>query len=157
MPAEPVRIVEFPETRVAVLTHRGDPARIGDSVRAFIAWRRQAGLPPGASATYNILHGDPATTPPEGFRLDLCAGTDKHVGPNTAGVVAGVIPGGRCAVLRHVGDEAGLKAALVQLCADWLPQSGETRREAPPFLQRVRFGPDVPEGEAVTDIFLPLA
>jgi len=154
---EPVRITGIPETRVAVLSHRGDPARIGDSVRAFIAWRREVGLPPSVSATYNILYGDPATTPPEDFRLDLCAGTDKDIGPNTACVAAGVIPGGRCAVLRHVGGEDGLKAALVHLCAEWLPQNGEVRRDAPPFLQRVRFGPDVPEGKAVTDIFLPLA
>ena len=34
--------------------------------------------------------------------------------------------------------------------------SGEQRREFPMYLQRVKFFPDVPESEAVTDVFLPL-
>ena len=154
---EQVRFVDFPETRVAVLEHRGDPALIGDSIRRFIAWRRQMGVPPRLSATFNILHDDPATTAPAEFRLDLCAATEREVAPNDAGIVARIIPGGRCAVLRHTGTDDGLGAALRYLYADWLPRSGEEPRDFPPYLQRVAFFPDVPEGEAVTDIFLPLA
>jgi len=60
-------------------------------------------------------------------------------------------------VLRHTGADDGLAAALRYLYADWLPRSGEALRDFPPYLQRVTFFPDVPEGEAVTDIFLPLA
>ena len=154
---EQVRFVDFPETRIAVLEHRGDPALIGGSIRRFIAWRKQMGLPPRLSATFNILHGDPATAAPAEFRLDLCAATEREVAPNDAGIVARTIPGGRCAVLRHTGTDDGLGAALRYLYADWLPRSGEEPRDFPAYLQRVTFFPDVPEAEAVTDIFLPLA
>ena len=151
-----VEIREVPDIPVAVLAHRGDPALLGDSIRRFIAWRKAAGLPPRLSATYNLLYGDPEDTPPQEFRLDLCAATDRPVAPNDAGVEAGTIPGGRCAVLRHAGSDDGLGAALRFLYGTWLPASGEEPRDCPPYLQRIAFFPDVPEHAAVTDIFLPL-
>ncbi len=64
-----VRIIDFAETPVAIMSHRGHPARIGDTIRRFIAWRKAAGLPPKVSATFNILHNDPETTQPEDYRL----------------------------------------------------------------------------------------
>lgn len=151
-----VQLVEVADIRVAVLEHRGDPALIGDSVRRFIAWRKEVKLPPRVSATYNIFYDDSDTIPPADFRLDLCAATDRQIAPNDAGIVAKVIPGGRCAVLRHVGPDEGLRDAIIHLYADWLPQSGEEPRDFPLYIQRVSFFPDVPENEAVTDIFLPL-
>src|SRR4029079_16610732 len=109
-----------------------------------------------ASAVFNILYDDPHTTPPEDFRLGICVATDRNVVPNDARILVRTIPGGRHAVLRHVGTEDSLGAALVYLYATWLPQSGEEPRDSPLYCQRVRFFPDVPEHEAVTDIFLPL-
>ena len=151
-----VEIASFPETRVAVLEHRGDPRTLGNTIRRFISWRQENQLPPRLSATYNILYGDPEATPPEEFRLDLCAATRGGVADNAAGVVERTIPGGRCAVLRHTGSDDGLGANLGFLYREWLPQSGHEPRDYPPFLQRVRSFPDVPEAEAITDIFLPL-
>lgn len=66
-----VRIVDFPETKVAVFRHRGDPELIGESVLRFVEWRRAHRLPPDRSATYNILYNDPETVAPEDFRMDL--------------------------------------------------------------------------------------
>jgi AraC family transcriptional regulator len=59
--AESVTIANFPETRVAVFEHRGDPRLIGESLRKFIAWRRQNRLPPWVSATFNILYSGPGS------------------------------------------------------------------------------------------------
>lgn len=156
IPDLPVEIVAFEATPIAVLEHRGDPALIGESVRRFIAWRKQVGLPPRHSATYNILYDNPAETPPADFRLDLGAATTRAVPPNDAGIIAKIIPAGRCAKLRHIGTEESFAAALFALYVDWLPQSGEELRDFPLFCQRISFFPDVPEHEAVTDIFLPL-
>lgn len=153
---ETVRIVGFPATKVAVMVHRGDPALLPETIRRFIAWRKANGLPPRRHATFNILYGDPDETPPAEFRLDLCVATERALGDDGSGVEAGVIPAGRCAVLRHVGSDDGLGAAFGRLYRDWLPASGEALRDFPPFLQRVSFFPDVPEHEAVIDIFLPL-
>jgi AraC family transcriptional regulator len=154
--ASQVRIVDFPVTPVAAARHLGDPARIGDAVRRLIAWRKENALPPKVSATFNILYDNPETTPASEFRFDVCAATPREVGPNAHGVAGQVIDGGRCAVLRHVGSDDLLAQAVHYLYADWLPQSGEEARDYPLFVQRVTFFPDVPENEAVTDIFLPL-
>jgi AraC family transcriptional regulator len=153
---EDIRIVNFPETRIAVLEHRGDLQRIGDTVRQFIVWRKLNHLPPKLSATYNLLYDDPATVAPEDFRMDICAATDKDIPANEHGVIAKTIPAGRCAVLRHTGSNDTLPATVHLLYAEWLPQSGEELRDFPLFFQRVKFFPDVAEHEAVTDVLLPL-
>ena len=113
-------------------------------------------MPPTISATYNILHDDPEDTPGERFRFGLAAATDREIDANAEGVVASRIPGGRCAVLRHVGSEATLGPSIRFLFAEWLPASGEALRDFPPYLQRVAFYPDVPEHQAISDLFLPL-
>lgn len=153
---EPVEIVVFPETRVAVLEHRGDPRTIGNTVRKFIQWRKQHKLPPERSATFNIVYDDPEQVAAEDYRLDICAATDREVGANACGVVSKSIPAGRCAVLRHKGSDSGLGEAVRYLYSEWLPRSAEELRDFPIYFQRVKFFPDVPEVDAVTDIFLPL-
>lgn len=155
--AHDVEIVDVPPTPVAVMEHRGDPARIGDTIQRFIAWRKAAGLRPGVSDTYNVFHSDPRSTPAADYRLDLCAGTTAPVEPNRDGVTDGLIPGGRCAMLRVTGSSDDLEPAALFLYRDWLPQSGEQARDFPLYCRRVRFFPDVPEHEAVTDLYLPLA
>lgn len=155
-----VKIVDFPETRIAVLKHRGAPHLVMSSVRKFIAWRKENKLPPKSSATYNILYDDPdqisAQTPAEKYRFDICAATQKDITPNEYGVEVGYIPAGRCAVLRHIGSDDGIEAAARTLYEHWLPNSPHEVRDFPLFLQRVSFFPDVAEHEAVVDIFLPL-
>lgn len=151
-----VTIRDFPETPVALLAHEGDPQGVYDTVQRFIAWRRAAGLGRQASDTYTVFHSDPRTTPPSDFRLDLCAATDRTVSANAEGVESGVIPAGRCAVLRVVGGSEDLEGPAVALYRDWLPTSGEEPREFPLFCQRVTFYPDVPEHETITDLFLPI-
>jgi AraC family transcriptional regulator len=151
-----VRVVDFPETAVACLPHRGAPERIGETIRRFIGWRKAMKLPPSRAATWNIVYDDPDDTPPEAYRMDLCC-TCAEVAPNADGVVAAKIAGNRCAVLRHTGSDAQLIDSVRFLYGEWLSASGETPGDAPLFFQRVAFFPDVPEHEAVTDIYLPLS
>ena len=154
--AADVTIRRVPDTRVAVLTHRGDPARLGQTIQRFIAWRRAAGLRPDVSATYNVFHADPHATPAADFRMDLCAATHGEIPANADGVEPGVLPGGRCAVLRVVGAADDLGPAATFLYRDWLPASGEEPRGFPLYCQRVAFFPEVPAHETVTDLYLPL-
>jgi AraC family transcriptional regulator len=150
-----VDIVNFAETRVACLEHRGDWRRIGHSIRKFIDWRKQNQLSPRVSATFNIFYDD-GETAPDASRIDLCASTDHEITANPCGVVAKIIPAGRCAVLRHIGSDDTLEQTIAYLYSEWLPQSGEELRDFPLFCERVEFFPDVPEHEAVTDVYLPL-
>jgi AraC family transcriptional regulator len=155
-PARVVRVVQFPETRLGVLEHRGSSLRLGESIRAFIEWRKTSRLPPHASATFNFVYNDPDETPPEEFRFGLGAATHMPIAPNDAGVTAFTIPAGRCALLRHIGSDDQLGRSITHLYANWLPGSGEELRDFPLFMQRLAFFPDVPDSEAVTDIYLPL-
>jgi AraC family transcriptional regulator len=151
-----VTIRDVAPTPVAVMEHRGDPALIGATIQRFIVWRKAAGLSPKSSPTFNVFHCDPRTTHPAEYRIDLCAGTDRPIEANGDRIEAGMIPGGRCAVLRVVGKSDKLELAALYLYRDWLPASGEEARDFPLYCQRLAFFPEVPEHEAVAELFLPL-
>ena len=55
-----------------------------------------------------------------------------------------------------VGSSDDLEPAALFLYRDWLPASGEETRDFPLYCQRVSLFPNVPEHEAITDLFLPL-
>jgi len=61
---------------------------------------------------------------------DLCG----PLHPNDAGVIEKVIPGGRCAVARHIGSTDAIGDTVRTLYARWLPASGEQLRDFPYFL-----------------------
>jgi AraC family transcriptional regulator len=69
--------------------------------------------------------------------------------------VGKLIPGGRCAVARHIGSRDNISAAAY-LYEVWLPQSGEAPRPFPIFFHYLNVGPAVREDEMVTDVYLPL-
>lgn len=154
--AHQVQRVDVSATKIAVLEHRGDPNHLGDSIRNFIAWRKRNHLHPSRYATFNLLYDDPEQVAPDAYRFDLCVAIDRDIEPDTSGIVTKTIPAGRCAVLRHIGSDDMLGQSIAYLYAQWLPESGEEPRDFLLYLQRVRFFPDVPEHEALTDIFLPL-
>lgn len=150
-------IVEFPETRVAVLEHRGPHETLMASVTRFIAWRRGSGDSPVAThRTFGIPYDDPTTTEPERFRFDICGELTGPLSPNDAGVIEKVIPAGRCVLARHVGSTDTLERSVRPLYAEWLPESGERLRDFPVFFHYVSRLPAVPEHEQVTDIYLPI-
>jgi AraC family transcriptional regulator len=145
-----VEIVTFAATRVACYEHRGPAWRLNQSIRNFVQWRREHQLTRQTSATFTVFHDHADTA------IDLCAATDKDIEPNRFGVVAKVIPGGRCAMLRHVGPESTLARSIAYLYGEWLAESGAAVRDFPLFCERVEFFPDVAMDEAVTDLYLPL-
>jgi len=153
---EQIEIVQFPATKIALLQHRGNPRLIGDSIRKFIAWRKEHRLHPSVSATFNVLYDDPESVPADQFRFGLGAATELDIQANEYGVTGSEIPCGRCAKLSVVGSDATLATHLRWLYSQWLPQSGEEPRDFPLFVQRVTFYPDVPEHLAITDVFLPI-
>ena len=153
-----VKIVDFPDTRVAVLEHRGPPASLMNSVSQFIAWRKSCDVSPVTTTmTLGVAYDDPGTTDPDDFRFDICGSTERDVPHNEYGVIEKTIPGGRCAVLRHVGSTDLIGATVHKLYGQWLPQSGEQTRDFPVFFHYVKRMPAVREHEQETDVYLPLA
>ncbi|MBP9086051.1 MAG: GyrI-like domain-containing protein [Kofleriaceae bacterium] len=151
-----VTIIATHDIMIATFEHRGDPRRIGESVRRFIAWRKANQLAPRVSATFNILWDNPDQVPADEYRFDLGAAVTSPVAPNSDGIITKIIPGGRCATLRHVGSDDTLFQAVNFMYQTWLPQSGAQLRDFPLYLQRVAFAPEVAPDAAVTDIFLPI-
>ncbi|WGS83883.1 AraC family transcriptional regulator [Methylomonas sp. UP202] len=152
-----IEIVEFEQTKVAVLEHRGPVETLNDSIAVFIEWRRASGLSPkSTSNTYGLAYDDPETTAPENFRFDLCGSVEQDVPHNPQGVVTKTIPGGRCAVIHHVGPHEVMDDKIRFLYGTWLPESNEELRDFPCFFHYLNLFPDVPENELITDIYLPL-
>jgi len=125
-------------------------------LRTFIEWRKANGLNPDRHRSYGIHYNDPRTTPPADYRVDFCVSIEDDVAPNLQGIVNKMIPGGRCAVARHLGSRENV-AAAAYLYEEWLPKSGEALRDFPIFFHYVNVGPNVREDEMITDVYLPLA
>jgi AraC family transcriptional regulator len=143
-----VKIVNFEETKVAVLEHLGTPALINDSVGIFIDWRKTSGLSPvKSSRTFGIAYDNPDTTPPAEFRFDICGAVSEAVPENPYGVVNKVIPAGRCAVIRHHGSHQNIGSCAYYLYRDWLPESEEELRDFPLYFHYINLLPQTPEHE----------
>ena len=151
-----VRIVDFPETRVAVVSHVGDPAREHETARRLVAWKLANGFTDAARyRSYGLHFGDPRRDP-SAYRVDFCLSIEKPVGPSADGIREAVIPAQRCALARDVGSREDNRAARF-LHEDWLPRSGERVSGAPLIFHYVNVGPRVLPHEAITDVYLPLA
>ncbi len=151
-----VNIVEFPETLLAVMEHRGSPNLLVTTIQKFIQWRKANGLPPQKSRTFNLAYDDPNTTAPQDYRFDLGCTIATALENSESGMVNKSIPTGKCANVRHIGSDDTLGAIVYFLYAEWLEDSDFELRDFPVFFERVSFFPDVPENEMVTDIYLPI-
>jgi AraC family transcriptional regulator len=65
--------------------------------------------------------------------------------------------GGLCAVLRHRGPYATMRAAYQWLYGQWLVDSGCTPADLPVFEEYLNNPRDTAPHDLLTDIFLPLA
>ena len=152
-----VTIRNVPPTPVAIMEHRGDRAGLPDTIQRFIAWRKAAGLSPETSPTFNVFRSERIPANPADYSMDLCVGTDQPIDAHDRQMKAGVIPGGRCAVLRVAHNTNNLEPAALYLYRDWLPASGEEARDFPIYCQRhFSVFPNVPVPDVVCELFLPL-
>ncbi|WP_369572629.1 GyrI-like domain-containing protein [Acidithiobacillus sp. IBUN Pt1247-S3] len=153
-----VDIVEFPATRIAALKFRGPVRAVPQTVQAFIAWRQASSVSPvDRCKSFGIAHNNPDTAPND-FHFDVCGELleGAQVASNPQGVVEDLIPGGRCARVRHLGQRNRLGETIYPLYRDWLPTSGETPRDFPLFFHYVTVVPGPDSDNDITDIYLPL-
>jgi AraC family transcriptional regulator len=94
---EDVTMRDVPDIGVAFMSHHGDPQRLGETIRRFIAWRKGHGVRAADHATYTIFHTDPGISGPDAYHLDLASEIRRSLTSADEGVEAGVIPGAlRC-------------------------------------------------------------
>jgi AraC family transcriptional regulator len=151
-----VTIREVPPTPVAIFEHRGDRAGIPDTIARFVAWRKANGLSPETSPTFNVFHSEREPADPAAYAMDICVGTGLPIAEE-AGIKAGLIPGGRCAVMRIDAASHNLEPPALYLYRDWLPASGEEAGDFPLYCRRHLVRSD--EGgvhQAFGELFLPL-
>ena len=156
-----VKIVSFPETKIARIPYAGDPAMERETIMKLVQWKIQHGLLDQARyRTYGLhyLPEDDSARNAGGlipYRVDFCLSIDEDVGTNELGISEGIIQACRCALARDVGSRMNNKAAHY-LVDRWLPGSGETLSGDPVIFHYVNVGPKVKDSEAITDVYLPL-
>ncbi len=151
-----VKLVEFPETKVAVAEHRGPPALEYQTSRRLIEWRIQNRLPPEAHATFGVHYTNPDWVAAEEHKVDFCVSYEDSVVPNPQNIIKKVIPANLCATARHHGSRVKNLAALY-LYKQWFPNSGRVIGDFPVFFHYVNVGPNVSGEEMITDVYLPVA
>lgn len=150
-----VEIVDFPTTSLAAVEYQGAPGQEHSAISKLVAWRRENRVGPDQGKTIGIHYTDLETTLPDDYRIDIGVSFNGAIEPNSHGVVAKEIPGGRCARIRHIGPRDNI-AEAEYIYREWLPQSGEEMRDFPPFFHYVNVGPDVKDDDMITDVYLPL-
>lgn len=151
-----VRIVTFPETQVASITHAGSPETEHTTVRKLVAWKLDNRLiDPVKNRSYGLHYTDPRVVEPEDHRVDFCLSVDGDVADNSHGIERKTIPRMRCAYARDIGSRLNNQAAAY-LYDTWLPSSGEELSGYPLIFHYVNVGPNVKDEDAVTDVYMPL-
>lgn len=151
-----VRIVTFPETKVAMVRHVGPPSTEHNTVQKLIEWKIQNGLlDQDKYRSYGLHYTDRCCVPPSEHRVDFCLSYEGVVAENDFGIIEGVIPAARCALARDIGSREDNKAVRY-LVEEWLSTSGEAIGSDPIIFHYVNVGPDVQKLEAITDVYLPL-
>ncbi|HEY6530294.1 MAG TPA: GyrI-like domain-containing protein [Cellvibrionaceae bacterium] len=152
----PVDLVNVPYIPLAVLPHRGAPEQMGNSLSAFIDWRKRRGLPPHKARTFNIVYTPIDIEPKDDFRLDLAVELQHSVALEYDQMQRGEILAGLCARIIYQGDDEGLDLAVDYFYCDWLVANPYELRDAPLFFERITFFPAVAMHERETHIYLPV-
>lgn len=152
-----VTVLDFTKREVALIEHRGDPQLVFETAKKFITWRKTTGLSPiKTSETFGVPYGDPNDTPLDDFRFDICGSHIGEVPNNDHGVIAGLIPGGRCAMAVHHGSHDSIGETIYYLYQKWLPESGKELRDYPCFFRYVNLVHEVDEKDLLTEVYLPI-
>ncbi|CDG16751.1 Transcriptional regulator, AraC family protein [Xenorhabdus doucetiae] len=151
-----VKVVNFPETSVAIMEHKGSPSTIGNTIREFKEWRINHKLSPKRNRTFNLVYADPVNIDPEEYQFDLCVEVSPTLDVKNSKIRLKTIPSGKCAYIRYTGSDDRITKIVNDLYTKWLPEHNQEIRDFPLFFERVKLFPTVTEAEAVTDIYLPL-
>jgi AraC family transcriptional regulator len=152
-----VTIQNMSARRLAVLEHRGDPKRLGDSINKLINWTKAQPktLTLKAGEAFGFAYDDPKLTPATEFRFDLGITIPEHL-TLKGEVVEKQLPAGRYAVAVHKGSRDHIGDTVYALYRNWLPDSGEELADLPCIFCYYNFEHEVAETELLTECWLLL-
>jgi AraC family transcriptional regulator len=151
-----VEVRETPAVRVAAIAHEGDFSGIGVAFDRLLVTGVARGLVGPSTRYFGLFYQDPACTPVAALRSDVCLDVPRSFAAE-GDLRTFDIPGGRHAVITHVGPYAELHRAYTWLYGDWLLESGEEPANSPCVEEYLNDPRTTPATELKTEIALPLA
>lgn len=152
-----VTIKKMDARRLAVVEHRGDPRKVGESVNKLISWAQSqaVSLKPKPGEAFGFAYDDPKLTPADEFRFDLAITIPEQLAVKGE-VIERRLPQGRYAVAMHKGSREQIGETVYALYRDWLPNSGEELADLPCLFCYYNFEHEVAETELLTECWLLL-
>lgn len=153
-----VQVRHVPAVQLAGVAHVGSYMRMGKAFGQTHASMAAQGLMRPDTRWMAVYYDDPYAVPEAQLhsRAGLSLPQDHH-----AAVAAPLEPftlgGGPCAVLRHQGPYATMRAAYQWLYGQWLVQSGHEAANLPVFEDYLNHPGNTAPADLLTDIYLPLA
>lgn len=152
-----VEVVSVDPFQVLALRVTGAYPEQNQGFGRLFGWAAERGLLDSLSGLFGVPWDDRRDVPPQACAFDcmiaLGAALPLDVGDGLHTMRLG---GGRYARVRHVGAFDGLEALTDALLARWLPDSGESLRDAPLHHEYLDDPDEVPQALLRTDIYLPL-
>ena len=151
-----VEIREVPAVRLAGIAHTGSYMLIGKAFETAATRMAAQGLARPEMRWLAVYEDDPFAVPERQLRsrAGLSLPADSVARPPLEAFTLG---GGPCAVLRHRGPYATMRAAYQWLYGSWLVRSGHATANLPVFEEYLNNPRDTAPDDLLTDIFLPLA
>lgn len=152
-----IRIEHQPARRMAYLRVIGEynHENLNPAFGRIIGWAIAHHAMTPETLCLGVYHDDPEVTPPEKQRADVGITVNEAFQPSDD-VQVQTIPAGTCAVLRHKGHYNTLGDAYRWLYSAWLPDSGHTVGDTPPYEVYINDASELPPEEWLTDICIPL-
>ena len=151
-----IEIRVFPPISVAAVKHVGSYFECGSAFKTLLAWAIENKLPLDNATVLGIPFDDPKSVPESDLRYLACMTIEP--GTEVSGeITKEEIEGGRYACVMVEGPYEQLAEAYAYLHGEWLPQSGEKLRHAPPVEVYHNSPEDTPPEKLLTELRLPLA
>ncbi len=155
-----VDLTTCPPLKLVGMRHVGPYQGIADVFGRLAAWAIGAGLVTPDTRFIGIYHDDPREVDEAKLRSDACITLDRDVplpdGPLPDDVIRIDLPGGRHAVIRHLGPYPELSKTYELIYGTWLPKSGETPIGVA-YEDYLNNANEVAPEDLITDIYVPLA
>lgn len=152
-----VEVVSIDPFQVVALRVTGAYPEQNQGFGRLFDWAAERGLLDSLSGLFGVPWDDRRDVPPQACAFDCMIALGAPVQLDAGdGLHTVRLGGGRYARVRHVGAFDGLEALTDALLARWLPDSGESLRDAPLHHEYLDDPDEVPEPLLRTDIYLPL-
>ncbi|MEM1244180.1 MAG: AraC family transcriptional regulator [Pseudomonadota bacterium] len=147
-----IEVKKFPQIKLAVMEHKGDPKLVGESVNKLISWAKAQpiDLKPKPGEAFGIAYDDPKNTPPSEFRFDLGIKVPENFKLSDK-VIEKFLPAGNYAVAIHQGSRDKIADTIYPMYREWLPNTDYQLGNFPCIFCYHNFDHEVAETELLTE------